>query len=270
MPLSIAFLLQTNEVTRLTAPLADYARHGGYDIVDCTSRADLDIMSSAYWVNWSDYDIVIPYGSVQLIRRFRETPLGYYITHLENGYSADTWIAMFGDKALNSGGQQMIAAEVAAHLEQHRSAHVRPMFEDKALLARLFTPDSWAEHREERVIRDDLDVFVSPPKVIEREYRCWIIGGEVIEISQYFEHGVLNKLLIEDPAVFDAARSLASIYLPAEAVVMDMAKTDEGFKFLEFNTFHCSGWYAGRVPKIMDAYIAWLKQKHDTNRKDFS
>lgn len=262
MPLSIAFLLQTNEVTRLTTPLADYARHGGYDIVDCTSRADLDIMSSAYWVNWSDYDIVIPYGSVQLIRRFRETPLGHYITHLENGYSADTWIAAFADKALNSGGQEMKAANVAAHLNQHGSAHVRPMFEDKALLARLFTPESWAEHCGERIIRDDLDVFVSPPKVIEREYRCWIIDGEVIEISQYFEHGELNKVLIEDPAVFAAAQSLASIYLPAKAVVMDMAKTPEGFKFLEFNTFHCSGWYAGRVTKIMDAYVAWLQKSY--------
>jgi hypothetical protein len=135
---------------------------------------------------------------------------------------------------------------------------VRPTSEHKALVATVFNADTWAEHCREAQVQNDLSVFVSKAKTIEREYRCWVIDGQVIEISQYVVDQHLVIARVDDPAVIQAALALADIYVPSHAAVMDMARTSEGFKFLEFNRFHCSGWYAARVDRVMDAYLSSL------------
>jgi hypothetical protein len=261
MKRSIAFLLQTNYIERVTAPVGYFAQNAGYDIIDCSSSADFDVMNCG--VDWSQYDLVIPYGSIQFIRLFMESPLGAQFPSDEHGYSADFWMEKFGALALNHGGLQMIAGDVLEHLEAQGSAHVRPTSLDKALIARLFTPESWQAHCAERHIPDNLDVFVSKPKVIEREYRCWVIEGKVLEIRGYMINGKVETFEVDDPEIYAAAQALADVYVPSNAVVMDMAKTQDGFKFLEFNRFHSSGWYGDTAFKIMGAYVEMLTRTFD-------
>lgn len=102
-------------------------------------------------------------------------------------------------------------------------------------------------------------MFVSQPKTIEREYRCWVIVGKVIDIRQYMIDGKVEVAQVEDPSVYAVAQSMADVYVPSNAVVMDMAKTPEGLKFLEFNRFHSSGWYGDTAFKVMGVYVAMLK-----------
>lgn len=253
MKRSIAFFLQTNHVIHCTIPVAQYARDAGYAIIDRAVSKDLDIMNCGE--DLSQYDLVIHYGSTKLNTMFRATPLGDYIVDDERGYSADYWIEKFGNLALNHDGREMLAGDVSDYLKSQGAAHVRPTSEHKALIARVFDVSSWAEHRQEREISDALEVFVSTPKVIEYEYRCWVVDGKVIEVSQYISNGSIAVELIEDPAIHAQAQALANIYVPSEAVVMDMAKTPDGYRFIEFNIFNSSGWYAGRVKLVMDAYI---------------
>lgn len=261
MKRSIAFLLQTNYIERVTTPVGWFAQYAGYDVIDRTSTEDFDVMDCG--VDWSQYDLVIPYGSIQFIRLFLESPLGGYIPSDEQGYSADFWMEKFGALALNHGGLQMTAGDVLKHLESQGSAHVRPTSLDKALIARLFTAESWQAHRAERHIPGDLDVFVSKPKVIECEYRCWVIEGKVFEIRGYMINGKVETFPVDEPDIYAAAQTLADVYVPSNAVVMDMAKTPDGFKFLEFNRFHSSGWYGDTAFKIMGAYVDMLRRTFD-------
>lgn len=258
---SIAILLQTNYIERVTTPVGWFAQYAGYDVIDRQSNEDFDMMNCG--VDWSQYDLVIPYGSIQFIRLFLESPLGAYIPSDEQGYSADFWMEKFGALALNYGGLPMTAGGVLEHLTAHGSAHVRPTSLDKALIARLFTVESWQAHCAERHIPDDLDVFVSKPKVIEREYRCWVIEGKVVEIRGYMIDGKVETFPVDDPEIYAAAQALADVYVPSNAVVMDMAKTPDGFKFLEFNRFHSSGWYGDTAFKIMGAYVDMLSRTFD-------
>ena len=252
----IAFLLQTNYVLPLTTPVAYYARKRGFDVVDCTSSKTFDVMGRE---DWSRYDFVIPYGSVQLAERFKDTPLGFHIVHKKNGFDTDHWMSIYGELALNHEGVVMPATDLLTHLETHGPSHARPNSESKAFIATVFNPDSWIKHAQERNVRDDLQVFVSPPKKLEIEYRCWVIDGKVIEISQYLVNGELNKELCEDRSVHETAQFFANVYQPANAFVMDLAKTPDGFKLIEFNGFHGAGWYSGRIDKILDAYIAHIQ-----------
>lgn len=256
MKRSIAFLLQTNHIERVTAPVGYFAQYAGYDVIDRTVTKDFDVMDCG--VDWSQYDLVIPYGSVLFIGLFAKSPLGAYIPSDANGYSADAWMEKFGHLALNHDGHNMKAGQVLDHLIANGTAHVRPTSLDKALIARLFDVQSWLTHRGERHIPDDLEVFVSKPKTIEREYRCWVIDGKVIDIRQYMINGKVETAVVEDQSVYAAAQSMADVYVPSNAVVLDMAKTPDGFKFLEFNRFHSSGWYGDTAFKVMGAYVAML------------
>lgn len=258
MKRSIAFLLQTNHIERVTSPVGYYAQYAGYDVIDRTFNQDFKVMDCG--VDWSQYDLVIPYGSIDFLQRFKESPLGAYIPSDERGYSADLWMEKLGDIALNHGGLEMKACDVFEHLKAQGSAHVRPTSVDKAIIARLFTLESWLAHCAERHIPDELDVFVSKPKVIEREYRCWVIDGKVIEVRGYMISGKVEVFPVSEPEIYAAAQSIADVYVPSNAVVLDMAKTPDGFKFLEFNNFHSSGWYGDTAFKIMAAYIAMLNR----------
>jgi hypothetical protein len=261
MKRSIAFLLQTNHIERVTGPVGYYAQYAGYDVIDRTFTQDFDVMDCG--VDWSQYDLVIPYGSIDFLQRFKESPLGAHIPSDERGYSADLWMEKLGDIALNHGGLEMKASEVLEHLKAQGPAHVRPTSVDKAIIARLFNVEAWLAHCGERHIPDELDVFVSKPKVIEREYRCWVIDGKVIEVRGYMINGKVEVFPVSEPEFYAAAQSIADVYVPSNAVVLDMAKTPDGFKFLEFNNFHSSGWYGDTAFKIMGAYINMLNQACD-------
>lgn len=254
-----AFFLQNNLIGKMTAPIAQYALQAGHAVIDRSCTKDLDIMACDD--DWGRYAAVIPYGSSELLRKFMQTPLSAHIVQDENGLSAKTWMQKFGSRALNHGGLVMPAKDVLAHLQSQGQAHVRPTSEHKALVATVFNADTWAEHSREAQVREDLSVFVSKAKTIEREYRCWVIDGQVIEVSQYVVDQHLAIALVDDAAVIQAAQALADVYVPSHAAVMDMARTSEGFKFLEFNRFHCSGWYAARVDRVMDAYLVSLGKR---------
>jgi len=256
-----AFFLQNNLIGKMTAPIAQYALQTGHTVIDRSCTQDLDIMACDD--DWWRYAAVIPYGSSELLRKFMKTPLSAHIVQDENGLSTKTWMQKFGNLALNHGGLVMPAKDVLAHLQSQGQAHVRPTSEHKALVATVFDADTWDEHSREARVREDLSVFVSKAKTIEREYRCWVIDGQVIEVSQYVVDQHLVIALVDDPAVIQAAQALANVYVPSHAVVMDMARTSEGFKFLEFNRFHCSGWYAARVDRVMDAYLTSLGKQLD-------
>lgn len=255
MSTQIAFFVQNNHVERLTAPPSLYAHSKGYDVIDRSSTQDFDVMNCG--VDWSQFDEIALFGSVQFLRQVRNTPLACHVHYDEVNFDTSLWISIFGDHALNHDGKVMKACDVAHHLEVNSSAHVRPNSEDKAFIAAAFTPETWVTHSQERNVRADLNVYVSSIKQIDAEYRCWVIGGQIVEISQYRRDGSYEISRILDAEIHDAAKAMSNIYLPADAVVMDIAKTPTGFKLIEFNPIHGAGWYAADVTKILDAYVKW-------------
>lgn len=213
-------------------------------------------------VDWSKYDIIVPYGSVQFARLCREKGLGDHVFYSEEGFRTDSWIEKFGPRALNYTGTLMKASEVFEHLGHAKEAHVRPNHVDKAFVAAVFDQASWDAIRRERNIDDDLEVFVSPPMHIDAEYRCWIIGGKVVEMAQYRQDGemLIQPVDLTIKAWVTEVENLAAIHTPDEAVVMDIAQVGNEMFFLEFNSIHSSGWYNADIDHIWDEYIAWLSK----------
>lgn len=249
------FFVQNNYVERITVPVALYARQVGAHLEDRSSTSEFDADDCG--VDWSQYAHVLPVGSVQFLRHLKKSvSLGKYLLHDEVSFAATTWRDLLGAAMLNEVGQTVLAGDVGVLLAG-AAMHVRPQSEDKAFNAKVFDVSSWAEMRAERAVAEGLLCWASPVKPITAEWRCWIVGGRLVEISQYRLEGAMARVRGAPEDVTGFAAEVAQTWLPAECVVVDIARTPQGLRVLEFNPIHGSGWYAADVPTVLDAWLAW-------------
>lgn len=250
------FFVQNNHVEHLTVPVCDFVHARGYALEDRSSTTEFN--PDDCWVDWDQYHPVLPYGSVQFVRKLKKcSRLGQYIMYSEDAFSTANWTAIFGERAVNHRGRRVAAADVPALLQAEGKLHVRPDREDKAFIAAVFDPEGWEKVRSERELSPELLCWASPVVTLHGEWRCWVVGGKVIEISQYREDGKPHRMLETRQGIHAAAQALADVYLPAPAVVMDVAATEAGIQVLEFNPIHGAGWYAARVDFVLESWLQW-------------
>lgn len=249
------FFVQNNYIERITARVAQYARHNDIDVVDrsCIAGFDPDKLE----IDWSQWHPILPVGSVQFLAALRQSPtFAPYIHHDEESFSSPKCLAEFGSRMLNHGGFLVKAGDIGEHLRQS-TLHIRPSKVDKAFTAKVFDTDSWQIIYAERELSHSLECWASPPIVITGEWRCWVVDGQVIDISRYREGDRMAVNRDVPVEVWDYARSNTGGWLPAPVVVMDIAETPAGLRIIEFNPFHSSGWYAGEDNRIITAWLNW-------------
>lgn len=251
------FFVQNNYVERLTVPVALYARQHGLALEDRSTSESFDPDDCG--IDWSQYGVVLPYGSVQFIRKLKTSSLARFILHDEARFATSNWAPRFGEDALNGAGELVRADMVAERLAAGRR-HLRPDQVDKAFTGGVFDVAEWNALRTERAIANDLACWISPLSEIDAEWRCWFVGGEIVGISRYRQGGQMAVAKELAPDVRAAAERLASVYLPAPCVVLDIARVAGQFKVIEFNPIHCAGWYAADVPKVLSAWFAWAEE----------
>lgn len=173
---ALAFFVQNNYVERLTAPVAVYARSHGICLEDRSSNKDFDPDNCG--IDWSQYDLVLPYGSVQFVRQLKTSSLARFVLHDESRFATSAWVAEFGSDALNGAGRIAMVREVAELLRES-PCHLRPDSVDKAFVGGVFGLDGWERIQVERDLDEDLACWVSPLQVIDKEWRCWVVGGRI-------------------------------------------------------------------------------------------
>lgn len=250
-----AFFVQNNLVDKLTAPVAIYAREQGHPVEDRSCSADLNPDDCG--IDWQQYACVLPYGSIQFIKILKNSSLSRFILHDEETFSTAKWSAIFDKNVLNAGGRAINASDIDALLRRDGPMHLRPDSVDKAFSGGVYDPDSWSKTILNKALADDLVCWASPVQPIKAEWRCWVIGGTVIEISQYRRNEQMSLSRETNNEIFEVAQGLADIYLPAPCVVLDIALTENGYKLIEFNPIHCSGWYAGNVNNVLGCWLDW-------------
>jgi hypothetical protein len=250
--------VQNNYVTRVTAPVAIFARANGIELIDRSCMAGFD--PDQLGIDWSTWDPILPVGSVQFMRAAkRSVSLSKYIQHDEEKFSYPRCINELGLEMLNSDGMLVTAAAVPELLVSGKW-HVRPSQVDKAFTATLFDSDGWSAMHAKKPVDDELLCWASPAKQIFGEWRTWTVDGRVIEISRYRdEHGMRRDLDVPH-AVRRYADEVAAVWQPAPVTVMDIALTGEGLRVIEFNPVNGSGFYAGRVDIIIPAWLAWATE----------
>jgi hypothetical protein len=101
----------------------------------------------------------------------------------------------------------------------------------------------------------DTDVLtVSPVRTIDQEWRFFLVDGEVVAGSQYRKDGCLRHRAPIEPEVWAQAREMATLWMPAPTIVMDIALMRDGsYKVVEFNCVNSSGFYSVDVGAFVDA-----------------
>lgn len=245
----LAFFVQNNWVTPLTIPVAQYARARGIALEDRSSTPEFNPDDCG--IDWTQYGCILPYGSVQFIRKLKASSLSSHIDLNPDKFATSTWAPLFGTRALNGEGFLLRASDVGDHLKY--PMHLRPDSEDKAFAGKVYSAEDWEDLYPS--LSPDLQCWASIPQEIEAEWRCWVVDGKVVEISQYRKAGQHFRQAVFDPLLFRQAQAFANSYTPARHVVMDLAEVKGKFRLVEFNPFYSSGWYAADIPKILDAWI---------------
>jgi ATP-grasp domain, R2K clade family 3 len=242
--------LQNNLVTKLTVPVANWANARGIPIVDVSSNTALDVDRCG--TDWSEYEQVLPYGSTQFIEKVSASAIFECLGYTAHAFEATRWNEYLWSRMLNGEGVVKTAQECGEFLEDG-PRHIRPLTDGKRFNGGIYSKESWEEIFKEKALRDSMKCYISKPKEIEREWRVWFVDEVAIEASQYRDNGVMSVCKNEGcEEAMREAQSMANEWLPTKDVVMDVALTKDGFRIVELNPIHSSGWYAAHPDKILD------------------
>ncbi len=144
-----------------------------------------------------------------------------------------------------------------------RALFIRPCKDSKVFNGAVYSKMKWEDlvynsltNGHVTILTPDTPIQVSEVKVVYREIRVWIVDGKVVTASYYRYH--TNSVFFEEvePEALEFAQRMVDIYQVAEAFVMDVCYTPDGWKIVEINCINCSGFYKGDMQKVIMALEA--------------
>lgn len=200
---------------------------------------------------------VIAFGTTTMIEVARRKNWIPGVFHNKN-FDFTVWGSAYSGYLLNENAQVMKFKNV--YFRNGESIFIRPCDDTKIFSGELVDEehfDKWQEkvYRYGSSLKPETPVLIAPPKKILREYRFFIVDGEPVTGSQYKEGERNIEMPYDDGKVFDFVKRIIQIWQPADAFVLDIAETTQGFKVIEINCINCSGFYGCRVEKLVDAMM---------------
>jgi hypothetical protein len=134
---------------------------------------------------------------------------------------------------------------------------IRPTKDTKSFTGRVFNQEDWEQVLDENfknrysLLKETTTIQVSSVKTIYQEIRFWVIGGKVITGSRYkFGNRIEYSEYFEKEAL-EYAQKMVDIYQLADAFVIDVCLTDDGWKIVECNCINCAGFYLCNIQKVI-------------------
>ncbi|MFZ6681682.1 ATP-grasp domain-containing protein [Undibacterium sp. Tian12W] len=172
---------------------------------------------------------------------------------LNENFNFNVWQQHLGSELLNHAVGTGKLADIDT--ARYKQFFIRPMEDNKAFDGTVIDNEMLADWRSdpEKSNLLELDVMVSPVKDIYREYRLFVVNGRVVTGSLYKMAGRPQVSADLDDEVLAYAQTVVSKWTPAQAFVMDVCLSEDGYKVIEFNNINSSGFYASDVLKYVDA-----------------
>jgi len=142
---------------------------------------------------------------------------------------------------------------------------VRPTKDTKVFTGKPYSMEEWIIERDRllfemtknkeqgftSVLTEDTEIQVSSLKNISKEFRFWIVGGEIITASLYRMGWFINYSDVIDDGATEYCKEMIKIFQLADAFVMDICLTDDGWKIIECGCINCAGFYKSNIPKLL-------------------
>jgi len=137
---------------------------------------------------------------------------------------------------------------------------IRPTQDTKSFTGAVFSKNQWEEFIENQLYNYRSEIFneetfiqVSSVKEIHKEIRFWVVGGKIITGSQYRlgNQTIYDEYYEEEAKEF--AQSMVDKFQLADAFVIDVCLTDNGWKVVECGCINCAGFYKSDLQKLIMA-----------------
>ncbi len=103
-------------------------------------------------------------------------------------------------------------------------------------------------------LRHDTQLMLAKPMHIHKEWRVWVVAGDVVTYSLYKDgEQVEYRHEIDDDALAFAKKMAALNKDYSPAYVMDICRIDEGLRLLETNCINAAGFYAADLTMLVGA-----------------
>lgn len=193
---------------------------------------------------------IFVFGAVKLAHICSEKNW-YPGSRLNKNHDFEVYSEYYKDNLLNYDSKIMKASEEI--IWDTEDKFIRPTKDTKSFNGKVYNKHSWAniiEKSEARVLENTI-IQVSSVKYIYKEIRFWVINGKIITGSQY----ILGKDVIYDSfyeeEALNFAQNMVDVYQIADAFVIDVCLTENGWKIVECNCINCAGFYLSDVQKMI-------------------
>lgn len=167
-------------------------------------------------------------------------------------------IDKIGGELINGSGRISSLAD-AEPLEP--AFFIRPCDDTKSLNGTVMTPAHFQYWRHDvmvtktrrHYVTGETLVLIAPVITLLQEYRIFVVNGEAVTWSRYKLGGVGNETPLIDDDMLAYARRVIALWQPAEAFVIDIARTPTGFGIVEYGCINHAGFYAADIQRLMMA-----------------
>lgn len=199
---------------------------------------------------------IFPFGSIKLGRLSAEmdwVPGSFY----GKNHDYEIYAEFYKENLLNWGCKLQDITDNIDWLPNEQK-FIRPSKDSKIFTGAVFSKIKWLDTIklvEDRCggVLPDITVQVNSVQKIYKEARVWIVGGKVVTSSYYFFNSNVAYSENVDPEGLEFAQSMADLYQVADAFVMDICLTPDGWKIVEINCINCSGFYKGDLQRLLIA-----------------
>lgn len=181
---------------------------------------------------------------------------------MNENFDFNVWVQQWGSENMLN-GNAVVGKLSDIKVPHDRKFFARPVQDTKSFSGMIFEPDNFQHWRTKVIenekkdnkstLKGDTEIMVAPLQHIHREYRFFVIDGNIITGSMYKLHNQVIYTDNIDPEILAYAKDMVSRFQPDRGFVIDIAMTDNGCKIVEINGLNSAGFYASDISKIVMA-----------------
>ena len=138
---------------------------------------------------------------------------------------------------------------------------VRPCEDTKVFTGKVFySIDEWNKFKNWNLtngytttLNTKTRIQVCPAKNIQKEFRFWIVNGQIATASQYRAGNWINYSEVVDDQAYVFCDEMIKLFELASSFVMDICQIDEGYKIVECGCINAAGFYKANMQKLLIA-----------------
>lgn len=192
-----------------------------------------------------------------------------------NNFNHNAWVKAHGCEMLNC---DALTAKFRNVQPPASPFFIRPLHDFKIFAGTVVTPENFLSWQEKAIAYGgtsevfdflETEVVVSSVKDIQQEYRFFVVNSQIVAYSSYKIGTRVIPSMDVDKDVHWYVIGIIQTWEPDYAYVIDIAKTPDGFKIIEYNCINASGFYAADCQSIVSSLSRLVSSMERDKPKTF-